>query len=100
MTLSDRRWQRSTEFGRTAFKGQGEVSLLRQLWDVLHPGDVLLTDRLMANWLNILLLQQWGIELVTRLNKANRTADFRRGKRLDRHDHIIRWFRPTSIRSL
>jgi hypothetical protein len=85
---------------RYAGKGQGEVSLLRQLWDVLHPGDVLLTDRLMANWLNILLLQQRGIELVTRLNKANRRADFRRGKRLDHHDHIVRWYKPTSIRSL
>jgi hypothetical protein len=85
---------------RYAGKGQGEVSLLRQLWDVLRPGDVLLTDRLMANWLNILLLQQRGIELVARLNKANRRADFRRGKRLDRHDHIVRWYKPTSIRSL
>lgn len=85
---------------RYAGKGQGEVSLLRQLWDVLRPGDVLLTDRLMANWLNILLLQQRGIELVARLNKANRRADFRRGKRLDRHDHLVRWFKPTSIRSL
>ena len=43
---------------RYAGKGQGEVSLLRQLWDALRPGDVLLTDRLMANWLNILLLQR------------------------------------------
>src|SRR6266576_1581680 len=85
---------------RYAGKGQGEVSLLRRLWDVLRPGDVLLTDRLMANWLNILLLQQRGIELVARLNKANRTADFRRGKRLDHHDHIVRWYKPTSIRSL
>jgi hypothetical protein len=85
---------------RYAGKGQGEVSLLRQLWDVLRPGDVLLTDRLMANWLNILLLQQRGIELVARLNKANRRADFRRGKRLDHHDHIVRWYKPTSIRSL
>jgi hypothetical protein len=85
---------------RYAGKGQGEVSLLRQLWDVLRPGDVLLTDRLMANWLNILLLQQRGIELVARLNKANRRADFRRGKRLGHHDHIVRWYKPTSIRSL
>src|SRR5262245_61481218 len=32
---------------RYAGKGQGEVSLLRRLWDVLRPGDVLLGDRLM-----------------------------------------------------
>ena len=40
-------------FCRYAGKGQGEVSLLRRLWDVLRPGDVLLTDRLQANWANI-----------------------------------------------
>lgn len=83
-----------------AGKGQGEVSLLRQLWGLLSPGDVLLTDRLMANWLNVFLLAQRGIELVARLNKANRKADFRCGKRLAHHDHIVRWYRPSSIRSL
>src|SRR4051794_25741844 len=34
-------------FCQYAGKGQGEVSLLRRLWDVLRPGDVLLGDRLM-----------------------------------------------------
>jgi hypothetical protein len=85
---------------RYAGKGQGEVSLLRRLWDVLCPGDVLLTDRLMANWTNILLLQDRGIEFVGRLNKANRITDFRRGKRLGNHDHIVRWFKPSWIKSL
>jgi Transposase DDE domain len=85
---------------RYAGKGQGEVSLLRTLWDLLRPGDVLLTDRLQANWLNILLLQQRGIDFVSRLNKANRTPDFRRGKRLGPQDHLVRWRKPTSIRSL
>jgi hypothetical protein len=87
-------------FCRYTGKGQGEVSLLRRLWDVLLPGDVLLGDRLMANWTNILLLQQRGVELVSRLNKANRKADFRRGRRLADDDHIVRWFKPTSIRSV
>src|SRR5450755_4533285 len=45
---------------RYAGKGQGEVSLLRQLWDILRPGDILLTDCLLANWTNILLLQERG----------------------------------------
>ena len=83
-----------------AGKGQGEVSLLRRLWGVLHPGDVLLTDCLMANWTNIWLLQQRGVELVSRVNKANRKADFRRGRRLGDDDHIVRWFKPSGIRSL
>lgn len=85
---------------RYAGKGQGEVSLLRQLWDVLRPGDVLLTDALMANWTNIVMLKERGLELVGRLNKAHRTADFRRGKRLGPQDHVVHWRKPTSIRSL
>jgi Transposase DDE domain len=87
-------------FCRYAGKGQGEVSLLRRLWDVLLPGDVLLADSLISNFTNIFLLQSQGVELVSRLNKAHRKADFRRGKRLGDDDHIIRWFKPTSIRSL
>lgn len=87
-------------FCRYAGKGQGEVSLLRQLWNVLVPGDVLLADRLTANWTSIFLLQERGVSLVSRLNKAHRTADFRRGRRLGAGDHVVRWAKPTSIRSL
>src|SRR5919199_207600 len=47
-----------------AGKGQGEVSLLRRLWDALRPGDLLLTDALMANWTNIAMFTGRGIELV------------------------------------
>lgn len=90
----------SLGFCRYAGKGEGEVSLLRRMWDVLRTGDVLLADRLIANWTNILLLQERGVEFVSRLNKANRKPDFRRGKRLGNDDHIVRWFKPTSIRSL
>jgi hypothetical protein len=85
---------------RYAGKGQGEVSLLRTLWGILRPRDVLLTDRLQANWTNILLLQGRGIDFVGRLNKAHRRADFRRGTRLGRDDHLVRWEKPTSIRSV
>jgi hypothetical protein len=87
-------------FCQYAGKGQGEVSLLRRLWDVLRPGDVLLADRLTANWATIAMLQGRGVELVSRLNKAHRKADFRRGRRLGPCDHVVRWAKPTSIRSL
>src|SRR5262245_28981568 len=87
-------------FCQYAGKGQGEVSLLRRLWDVLRPGDVLLADRLTANWATIALLSRRGLELVSRLNKAHRKADFRRGRRLGAADHVVRWDKPTSIRSL
>jgi hypothetical protein len=83
-----------------AGKGQGEVSLLRRLWNVLRPGDVLLADSLTSNFTNLVLLQSRGVALVSRLNKAHRTADFRRGRRLGPDDHVVQWRKPTSIRSL
>ena len=85
---------------RYAGKGQGEVSLLRQLWNVLSPGDVVLGDRLVANWAGIFMLRERGFELVSRLNKAHRRTDFRKGVRLGKDDHIVCWRKPTSIRSL
>jgi IS4 transposase len=84
---------------RYAGKGQGEVSLLRQLWDVLRPGDVLLGDRLMSGWVGMHLLKQRGVDTVSRLS-AHRRADFRKGIRLGKEDHLVIWRKPTSIRSV
>ena len=78
-----------------AGKGQGEVTLFRQLWDLFRPGDIVLTDALMCNWRNLCSLQQRGVDTVTRLNKALRRADFRRGKRLGKNDHLVRWGKPS-----
>ncbi|MHB8954939.1 MAG: IS4 family transposase [Pirellulaceae bacterium] len=85
---------------RYAGKGQGEVSLLRRLWSILQSGDVLLTDCGLSNWTELVLLQQRGVDCVTRLNKARRTADFRRGKRLGKEDHIVRWPKPCKPRTV
>jgi hypothetical protein len=84
---------------RYAGKGQGEVSLLRRLWDVLRPGDVLLGDRLMSGWVGMHLLKRRGVDTVSRLS-THRRADFRTGKRLGKDDHLVRWEKPTSIRSV
>jgi hypothetical protein len=85
-------------FARYAGKGQGELSQLRRLWDLFRPGDVVLTDRLMCSWTELVVLKQRGVDSVTRLNR--RTADFRRGQRLGRDDHIVRWPKPTKPRSM
>lgn len=84
---------------RYAGKGQGEVSLLRRLWDALRPGDVLLGDRLMSGWVGMHLLKQRGVDTVSRLS-THRRADFRQGRRLGRDDHLVQWKKPTSIRSV
>ena len=78
-----------------AGKGQGEVSLLHKLSGMFSPGDILLTDALMCNWRGLFSLQQRGVDTVTRLNKALRKADFRRGKRVGKYDHIVRWPKPS-----
>lgn len=83
-----------------AGKGTGEVTLLQRLWDVLSKGDVLLADCKMGTWKEILTLKQRGIDFVSRLNRAHRRADFRRGQRLGKDDHIVRWPKPSSIRSV
>lgn len=75
-------------------KGQGEVTLLRQLWNLFRPGDVLLADSLMCNWRNLYELQERGVHVVTRLNKALRRADFRKGQRLGKEDHLVQWPKP------
>jgi hypothetical protein len=87
-------------FCRYAGKGQGEVSLLRRMWDTFRPGDVLLADSLMSNWTGIVMLKERGCELVSRLNKGRRKADFRKGIRLGKDDHVVCWRKPNSIRSV
>jgi Transposase DDE domain len=80
-------------------KGHSELGMLRQLWGLLRAGDIMLADRYMCAWHEIYLLRQRGIDSVTRLHHC-RLADFRRGKRLGKGDHIVEWRRPGRIRSI
>ncbi len=82
-----------------AGKGHSELGMLHKLWDLLRPGDVMLADRYMCAWHEIFLLQQRGVDSVTRLHHCRR-ADFRRGKRLGKSDHIVEWPKPSFIRSM
>jgi Transposase DDE domain len=81
-----------------AGKGHSELGMLRRLWNLLRPGDILLADRYMCAWHEIHLLKQRGIHSVTRLHHCRR-VDFRRGKRLGKGDHLVYWPRPY-LRSL
>ena len=82
-----------------AGKGHSELGMLHKLWDILRPGDVMLADRYMCAWHEIFLLRQRGVDSVTRL-RVHRQADFRRGRRLGKGDHIVEWPRPSIIRSI
>lgn len=79
--------------GPYAGKKTGETALLRQLLDGLEHGDILLGDRYYCSYFMIALLQEWGIDFVTRVHQL-RTVDFRRGRRLGKGDHVVHWHRP------
>jgi hypothetical protein len=84
---------------RYAGKGQSELGMLRTLWNLFRPGDVLLADRLMCAWTEMVMLKQRGVDCVCRLT-SHRAADFRRGKRLGKGDHLVRWEKPQKPRSI
>jgi hypothetical protein len=84
---------------RYAGKGQSELGLLRTLWQIFRSGDVMLADRLMCSWTEMVMLKQRGVDSVCRLT-SHRTADFRRGKRLSEGDHIVKWLKPAKPRSI
>jgi len=82
-----------------AGKGHSELGMLRKLWNLLRPGDVVLADRYLCAYQEISLLKQRGIDTVTRIHHC-RKVDFRRGQRLGKGDHIVEWSKPNRIRSL
>lgn len=84
---------------RYAGKGQSALGMLRSLWGLFVPGDVLRADRLMCAWTEMVMLKQRGVDCVCRLT-SHRHADCRRGQRLGPGDHIVRWRKPAKPRSI
>jgi hypothetical protein len=77
-------------------KQTGEQALLRQVLDHFRPGDIVLADRSHCSYWTIAALQARGVDVVLRLHQA-RTADFRRGRRLGREDHVVTWTKPAHV---
>jgi hypothetical protein len=74
-----------------AGKGTGEVTLLRQMYGTLRPGDVVLADALFDDYFIACELRQRGIELVARAQYervGTRTAESRPD------GDVIVWQRP------
>jgi hypothetical protein len=74
-------------------KETGEPALLREIFDVFETGDVFLADRYYCGWFLIALLQELGVDVVMRLHHL-RDADFQKGERLGKGDHLVEWPRP------
>ncbi|MCA1697955.1 MAG: IS4 family transposase [Actinobacteria bacterium] len=80
-------------YGPYQGKRTGETALLRQLHDDLDEGDVVLGDRYFCSFFEIALLQERRVDAVLRLHQRRR-ADFRRGQRLGKCDHLVTWYKP------
>jgi len=74
-------------------KHQSELGLLRLMWNLFAPRDVLLADRYLCSWSELAVLRERGVDFVARLH-AKRSADFRRGRRLGPDDHLVTWRKP------
>jgi Transposase DDE domain len=77
------------------YKGKltGETSMFRQLLKSFSPGEVVLADRAFSGWFDMALCIMNELDIVIRMN-ASRKADFRKGRRLGKDDHIIKLTRP------
>jgi hypothetical protein len=76
-----------------AGKLTGETAMLRQLCETLKPGDISLMDRAFAGYFSVASLIQRGVDFVSRQHQKRHT-DFRRGQRLGKKDHLVKWIRP------
>jgi putative transposase len=74
-------------------KETGEPALFRELFERLEADDIVLGDRCYCSYFMIALLKELGVDFTVRLHQR-RTADFRRGRRLGKGDHLVEWIRP------
>jgi len=79
--------------GKYQGKLTAEVSLFRQIDDIIGAGDVFLGDRVYSGWFDIARLMARDAQAVVRKHQARRT-DFRRGTRHGKDDHQVEWAKP------
>jgi hypothetical protein len=79
--------------GPYAGKETGETALLRGLLGSFLAGDVAVMDRYYCSFMMIALLLGRGVQVCARMHQK-RHVDFRRGRRLGSHDHLIVWTKP------
>jgi len=70
-----------------------DCRLWRRLFWRLLRGDTIIVDRAFCSWVDLARLAARGIDVVVRLHQM-RSADFRKGKRLGKDDHLVDWLKP------
>lgn len=66
-----------------------ENKLMRSLWSVLEPRDVLLSDRGFSSYAELYLLGRRGVDCVSRRNQRRKPSTVI--KRLGKNDHLVEW---------
>lgn len=69
-----------------------DLRLLRQLWEDLKTGDILLGDRAFGEYTTLAGLPRQGVDVVARLHHC-RKVDFRKARRLGPGDGLFVWTR-------
>ena len=64
-----------------------DLRLFRRVWDQLKAGDIGLGDRAYGDYVTLANLPRQGVDVVARLHQK-RKVDFRRAKRLAKHDGL------------
>jgi Transposase DDE domain len=81
------------EIGPYSGKETGETALFRKMMAGLESGDIIVGDCYFCSYFMICLLKELKVDCVFRLHQC-RSADFSRGQRLGKKDHVVRWARP------
>ena len=80
-------------WGRTRARRPARTPCCGPCGKQLHPGDILLADRLYCSYCLLAVAQQRNVDCVVRLHQR-RKADFRRGQCIARGDRVVEWQRP------
>jgi len=67
-----------------------DLRLFRRVWDQLKVGDIGLGDRAYGDYVTLASLPRQGVDVVARLHQK-RKVDFRKAKRLAKHDGLFVW---------
>jgi hypothetical protein len=82
--------------GRYQGEQTSERALLRMVIDQFRPGDIVLADRFFCSYGLIAARSARGVDVVVRRHQC-RTADFRRGRRRGRDDHVVIGDKPKQV---
>ena len=67
-----------------------DLRLFRRLWECLKAGDIVLGDRAYGEYATLAALPRQQVDVVARLHQR-RKVDFRKARRLGRHDSLFIW---------